>query len=224
MRFLTRHAPLVMLSLFLSNSALAINLLSNPSYETATLGNPPGTTVTFTGVGCPPVCDALTSAADKWNVHTNSLNGTVMTTLVTPSTAPPGGGLEMIHVVTSGGFSGLWQSIGPAGTGPDAAIASVWVFLNKGSAIVGLGSGNGGALTTVDTMSLVTTGTWQFLTAPSGHSPVNEFIVYSTSGPGDFFVDLADLEAVTPEPGTLSLMLLGTAVGSFLALRRRRRA
>lgn len=222
MKFPT-HAPLVMLSLFLTNSALAINLLSNPSFETASLGNPPGTTVTFTPVACPPACDALTSAADKWNMHVDSMGSTVATTLVTPSTVPPGGGLEMIHVVTSGSFSGIWQSIGPTGSGPSAAVASVWVFLNKGVAAVGLGSGNGGALTTIDTLSLVTTGTWQFLTAPSGHSPVNEFIVYSISGPGDFFVDLADLEAV-PEPGAFSLILLGTVFGGFLAVRRSRRA
>lgn len=131
----------------------------------------------------------------------------------------------MLHVAANTAFSGIWQSISPPGTGPDAAAASIWVFLNAGSAAVGLGSGNGGGDTVIDVISLTTTGAWQFVTAPSGRSPVNEFIVYSVSANGaDFNVDLADLETVVPEPGTLSLLLMGTALGSLIALKRRRRS
>ncbi len=102
----------------------------------------------------------------------------------------------------------------PFNTGPALTISSAWIFVNSG--VAGIGTGNGGN-TGLDVFT-TTTGQWEFLQAPNGVAPANEFIIYSSGGPADFFAELVVVEAV-PEPTTIALLALGLL---GIAVQRRR--
>jgi len=60
---------------------------------------------------------------------------------------------------------------------------------------IGVGAGNGGN-TGIDKKS-VTVGQWEWVEAPNGASPANEFIVYATSpGGADYYVGFARVNEV----------------------------
>jgi hypothetical protein len=101
----------------------------------------------------------------------------------------------MLRVNTGAGGCGLVQQWAATGSGPAAAHAEAWVYVVRGA--VTLGSGNGGN-TSGDTVSH-TVGHWEQLAAPSGHSPVNEVILYATPADGAEF--LVDFVAVRPAAG-----------------------
>lgn len=200
-----------------SAGADPINLLSNGFFDTV---GPSGPSVAFTGqyffddaynparfVGGP-------SAAANWGIWNNTL-ATTTTTLV-PSTLP-GGGPTMVHVVTTGTNNGLLQSFLPYGTGTQQTDGSVAVYVNNGR--VGIGTGNG-LYTNFDGFS-TGVGAWEFPSAHNGASPANEFLIYSTGGPADFYVGAATVSPV-PEPGTLLLLATGIGIPLWMSRARRR--
>jgi hypothetical protein len=71
-------------------------------------------------------------------------------------------------------------------------IGSAWIYVVSG--VVGVGTGDD-ANTIIDVTSS-TTGTWEYLQAPSTAGPVNLMIIYAVGGPAEFYVDDASLENV----------------------------
>jgi len=134
------------------------------------------------------------AAAEHWTAYNNG--DALTTTSLAPSTRRHGG--TMIHVVTRGGKpdsgSGIVQAFLPVSTGPGRAQASAWVFINKGTVFIG--TGNGGK-TGIDARSS-RADAWLQLRARNGVAPANLFIIYGQSPGADFFVDEADVEALTP--------------------------
>jgi hypothetical protein len=201
--------------LALTAGARADLIVANPDF---TMPNPSFSTTTLTGahLGGP-------SAAADWGTFNNSSATT--TTSLLPSTLTLGGShTNMIHVVTSGAGNGLVQVLAPVNTGPDNATTSAYVYVNSGR--VGLGTGNGGT-TSLDALS-GTTKSWELLQGSNGHSPANEIVLYSASGPADFYVGLVSIDPSTvqtasaPEPSALLSSTLGVLF-SILGVCRWRR-
>ena len=118
----------------------------------------------------------------------------------------------MLHV-SAGSGAGLFQRFLPIDTGPTQVFASSWIYVLTGQ--VGIGTGNDGNTH----LDILTSGTgyWEFLQAPNGISPANEFIIYSFNGPAEFYAENAGV--TVPEPGIL--ILLGISMASVVGLRRR---
>jgi hypothetical protein len=161
----------------------APNLLKNPDFNTLS-----GNTVSVTtSVQVPG--GAGWSAAANWSLFANTAPARFYTE-VKSSTRVPGG--RMMRVITTGHGNGLVQ-VFPSGDpcdvdGPDHTVSGAWVYVRSGK--VGVGTGDGGN-TGIDTES-TTLNQWEWLEAPNGVSPANEFIIYSTSLNGaDFDVDFA---------------------------------
>jgi PEP-CTERM motif len=197
-----------------SSPAGAVNLLSNPGFDT-----PSGSgSTSYTGL------NALgTSAAADWLVWNNTL-GTTRTEQVA-STDPLGGG-EALHVLTTGGQNGVYQFVAPN----SVARVSVDVYLVSGSFELGLGQ-QGFYLNTAKTSVL---NTWVHLTttytlgadptAPFPDQYGNEIFLYATNGAGaEFYVDNASANSV-PEPSTWAMMLAGFAALGVAGSRAGRKA
>jgi hypothetical protein len=162
------------------------NLLLNGSFNQAAAGVPAGTTVSYTDL-----CNAPgNSAALDWEVYVNGC-ANISTELV-PSTLPGSKGY-MMHVVVSGGSSGIGQS---ATFNETNTLSSAWVYINNGC--VSIGTGDGGD-TGVDEATCETGRWFHFIQVPNGYTPANEFIVYSlipaysTITGADFYVKNADV-------------------------------
>jgi hypothetical protein len=194
-----------------------INLLANGDFGIA---GPAGSPSAYTGqdfffdsyntaqyTGAP-------SAAANWGIWNNT-SGTTTTELV-PSTFP--GVANMIHVVTDASNNGLLQSFLPFNTGRDAGavLGTIAVYVVNGQ--VGIGTGNG-LYTGFDGFSS-TTGEWQLINATNGGSPANDFLIYSSNGPADFYAAAASVSPV-PEPATL-MLVGGGALACLTRVRRRR--
>jgi hypothetical protein len=164
----------------LGSPAIAPNLVANPDFTLARR-QPPGT---LTGSAAPGH-----AAAENWGLWNNPATSTI--SRVEPTTRPDGIGW-MLRVNTGAGGCGLVQQWAATGSGPAAADAEAWVYVVRGG--VTLGSGNGGN-TSGDTVSH-TIGHWEHLMASSGHSPVNEVILYAVPADGAEF--LVDFVAVRP--------------------------
>jgi hypothetical protein len=167
----------------LGSPAVAPNLVANPDFTLARR-QPPAFLSGSAASG--------QAAAENWGLWNNPATST--TSRVEPTTRPDGTGW-MLRVNTGAGGCGLVQQWAPTGSGPAAAHAEAWVYVVRGA--VTLGSGNGGN-TSGDTVSH-TVGHWEQLAAPSGHSPVNEVILYATPADGAEF--LVDYVAVRPAAG-----------------------
>ncbi len=152
------------------------NMLQNPDFSTV---GPSGTSTTFTGNEF-----AGNSAAANWTLYNNG-PATITTELV--SGTRRGGSSKMIHVTTTGSYSGLVQVFLPLNTGPEHVISSAWVFVKSGR--VGIGTGNGGNGGIDDTNSAI--GRWELIRGCNGISPANEVVIYSVSDGADFYVDFA---------------------------------
>jgi hypothetical protein len=158
------------------------NLVQNPSFDRPRATVPPP----LTGSAV-----AGSSAAEDWTVWNNP--DALTTTRLEPTTRPGASG-QMLRIETTAPACGLVQQWAPTDTGPAEAIASAWVFVIRGSVI--LGSGNGGD-TGADTAS-TTQGRWELLEAASGRSPVNELIVYAAdAGGAEYLVDEVSVRAMT---------------------------
>ena len=164
----------------LGSPAVAPNLVANPDFTLARRQPPP----VLTGSAV-----SGQAAAENWGLWNNPATST--TSRVEPTTRPRGTGW-MLRVSTGAGGCGLVQQWAATGSGPAAARAEAWVYVVRGS--VTLGSGNGGN-TSGDTVSS-TVGRWEQLTAPAGHGPVNEVILYAVPADGGEF--LVDFVAVRP--------------------------
>ncbi len=156
-------------ALFGAAPALAKNLLTNGSFNDP-IGNG---SASFTGLYEGP------SAAQYWTVF-NNYYGTTATQLV-PSPRFKRG--YMIHVTTTGNYSGLEQVF--TAQGKKAKYVCAWVYVNSG--VVGAGAGTGGG-TGIDVVS-TTTGQWQMLLVKTPAGPINETILYSYGGAADFYVE-----------------------------------
>jgi hypothetical protein len=167
----------------LGSPALAPNLVANPDFTRARRQPP----AALTGSAV-----AGAAASEHWTLWNNPAASTA--SRVEPTTRPGGTGW-MLRISTSAGGCGLVQQWAATGSGPAAAHAEAWVYVIRGG--VTLGSGNGGN-TGRDTASR-TTGHWEQLAAPSGHSPVNEVILYAAPADGAEF--LVDFVAVRPAAG-----------------------
>jgi len=167
----------------LGSPAAAPNLVINPDFTQARR-QPPGTLTGSAASG--------QAAAENWGLWNNPATST--TSRVEPTTRPGGTGW-MLRISTGAGGCGLVQQWAATGTGPAAATAEAWVYIIRGG--VTLGSGNGG--NTGGDTSNRTAGRWEQLAAPSGHSPVNEVILYAAPADGAEF--LVDFIAVRPAAG-----------------------
>jgi hypothetical protein len=159
----------------------AHNLLQNPDFDLARPSEPPP--LAGSGVGG-------LSAAEYWTLWNNP--DAVTTTRLEPTTRPGRSG-RMLRIETTAPACGLVQQWAATDTGPVASIASAWVFVIRGSVV--LGSGNGGN-TGADTAS-TSQGRWELLEAASGRSPVNELIIYAADAEGaEYLVDEVSVHAM----------------------------
>ena len=188
--------------------AVSANMLENPSFETI---GPIGSPTSFTGIGNGG--SPKYSAAQDWLVWNNTFGTT--TTELLPSTLL-GGGAQMIHVTTDGDVNGLFQAFLPSPTGPNDVIGSIWIYVISGQ--VGFGTGDDGN-TNFDKLTSGT-GHWEFLQAPNGISPANEFIIYSVHGQAEFYAENASVAPHAPEPTTM--LLLGSGLIGLAGYGRKR--
>ena len=104
-----------------------------------------------------------------------------------------GGAGRALRVATSAPGCGLVQQWAPSDTGPPTALAQAWVFVVRGSVMMGCGNGGN---TRMDASSRGH-GHWELLEAPNGRSPVNELIIYAADSDGaEFLVDAVSVHAV----------------------------
>jgi len=162
------------------------NLLVNGGFNKPAAAVPAGTVVSYTDL-----CNAPgNSAAADWEVYVNGC-ANISTELV-PSTLAGTKGY-MMHVVVSGGSSGIGQS---ATFDQTNTLASAWVYINSGC--VSIGTGDGGD-TGIDEATCETGRWFHFIQVPNGVSPANEVIVYSlipaysTITGADFYVKNASV-------------------------------
>ncbi len=133
------------------------------------------------------------SAAAGWTLFTN-VPGLITSQLV-PSTLA--GMSRMVRVKTKAAGNGILQ-VFPGSTsctpnGPAHTESGAWVYVVSGQ--VGVATRNGGN-TGIDKKS-ATVGQWEWVAAPNGVSPANEFIVYATSpGGADYYVGFARVNEV----------------------------
>jgi hypothetical protein len=203
----------VVLGFAVTTDACADYILGNADFGTP---NPKYTTTTLTGPK-----SAGPSVAASWSIWNNN-PGTTTTELL--RSTYPGGGTNMIHVVTTGGANGLVQIFAPFKSGPTNVLATAYVYVLSGR--VSLGTGNGGD-TGSDVIS-TKTNTWERLQASNGVSPANELTIYSYGGAANFYVGYASIgdaghTADTPEPSALILSTLGVFITGLGNLYRRRR-
>ncbi|HVE87093.1 MAG TPA: hypothetical protein VND93_29765 [Myxococcales bacterium] len=163
------------------------NLLYNPTFANA------GPSGSYTDVTTVVPGTAGNSAASNWTLFTNN-PGRIISRLE-PSTLS--GMVNMIHVLTWAPANGLVQVFGGSlsctANGPAHTDSGAWVYVRSGE--VSIGTGNGGA-TGYDRHS-TTTGAWEWLEAPNGVSPANEFIVYASSTAGaDYYVGFARVNEI----------------------------
>jgi hypothetical protein len=159
------------------------NLLANPGFEfVGPSGSPTSVTTAVPG-------GAGSSAAASWTLFTNT-PGTIYTEIATYLTSPSGS-TRTLHVITDAGGNGVVQVFAPFNSGPTNAMSGVWVHVRRGT--VFLGTGNGG--NTGEDVDSTTVGQWEYLQAPAGNHPANEFIVYSKAGGADFYLDDAAVYA-----------------------------
>jgi hypothetical protein len=158
----------------------APNLLRNPQF--ATVG-PSGASTSITTV---VPGGAGNSAAQSWTLFTNTAG------FISSRLLPQQNGTHLMHVVTHGWGNGLVQVFSHPcyQNGPAHTLSGAWVYVRSGK--VGIGTGDGGN-TGIDAQS-TTTNQWEWLQAPNGVSPANEFIIYSTSNTGaEFYVSSAQV-------------------------------
>jgi hypothetical protein len=182
----------------------AVNFLTNPGFE----ATPNAATSASFQLG------GGTSAAPGWELYNN--NSATTSSSVIASTLP-GGGDQMLHIVTGGHQNGVYQYFSPF-----AQFAQVRVFVNSGAVALYLyENGN----TERGKVVSSATNVWQTLTLNTGSVNANEIVIYSEGASADFFVDnayagAAPLAAV-PEPASWALMILGFGAAGA-AIRRRR--
>lgn len=112
-----------------------------------------------------------------WGVANPMPSTYTLTTSVETSTCPFGSG-KMLHVTQSKNGAGIANQ--SFTENPAKAVASVWVFVVKGT--IGLGIGNGG--NTSNTVWTCQTGVWTYLETCNldTQSPVTNFIMYNRNG------------------------------------------
>ena len=161
----------------------AVNLLRNPSFEEV---GPRGHKANL--FGRDEGVDTRSAAAD-WTMHTSNDRAQVITELVKSNRL--GGGATMLHVIAGSNEGGVYQIFAQDNRGPKSVVASVWVFVKRGRAV--LATGNQGITPNYALSS--TTGQWELLQACSdGSTTHNWFVVYSTAIEGsEFYVDTATL-------------------------------
>jgi hypothetical protein len=159
------------------------NLLANPGFETVGPSGSPTTVTTTVGGG------AGNSAAASWTLFTNN-PGTIRTEIAT-SLISPSGSNRTLHVITDADRNGVVQVFDPFNGGPADALAQIWVYVVRGTVFIGTGNGGG----TFGDATSKTTGQWELLRAPNGVHPANEFIVYSTGGGAEYYLDDAVIQA-----------------------------
>ena len=173
-----------MLTTLPSGALPAHDLVRNPGFEGAFSGP-----VSFTGPGGGPV------AASNW-IGFNNGGGTT-TTEVVPSTAP-NGGVNMIHVTTENGSSGLVQTgiTAAPNTGVPRGVVQAAVYVVSGGVQVCFGPLGHPPCQAFSHG----TGHWERISGPikppadhAGHDPseVNhEIVIYSLgASPAEFYVD-----------------------------------
>ena len=168
----------------------AANLLRNPSFEDA---GPRGMSASiFARDGA---VDTRSAAAD-WTMHTSNNRAQVTTELIKSSR--PGSGSSMLHIAAASNEGGVYQIFDRDNQGPSLVVASVWVYVKRGRAV--LATGNQGFTPTYSLNG--TFGKWELLQACSdGNTPNNWFVLYSTDVEGsDFYVDQAKVSRVKPAP------------------------
>jgi hypothetical protein len=121
-----------------------------------------------------------------WGFSTSMPSTYTLTTNILPSTCPYGAG-KMLHVKQSANGAGIANQ--RFTENPAKAVASVWVYVVKGT--IGLGIGNGG--NTSNTVWTCQTGVWTYLETCNldNQSPVTNFIMYnknSGSEEAEFYV------------------------------------
>jgi hypothetical protein len=134
----------------------APNLVRNPDFANAR----PVPPRPLRGSGVPGE-----SAAEDWTLW-NNLDATTSTSLEHTTRAGDSG--QMLHITTTASSCGLLQQWAPSDTGPDAGVASVWVYVIRGTVIMGCGDGGNIGIDATST-SQGRTLTWSTrYSAPSG--------------------------------------------------------
>lgn len=165
--------------------AAAGNLLANWSFDTPT--SPAGPTHLSTTAEKPAAGGPC--AAAHWQAWTNH-PGTVDTELV-PSSLPSGRGGSMLHVTTITDGAGVRQPF----AGPQPVTSSVWVYLVRGSVLLGTGDGS----RTGSDLTCATLKQWTLLEAPNATGPATELVVYADSAAGaEFYLDHAWVRSRDP--------------------------
>ena len=160
------------------------NLLSNWSFDAA--GSPP---TTLTTTAAQPFAPGA-AAAPGWSIWNNVVATT--TTQLLPSSLPQGAGGQMLHLSTTAAGCGLVHTFGDADHPLSRTVSSVWVYIIRGSVV--LGTGNGGD--TGADLVCDETGRWILLQAGNGRAPASELIVYAAGdGGAEFYVDHAWVRA-----------------------------
>lgn len=200
-------AAAVSLSMLSASAASAANFVTNAGFEAPSGGATSASFIAGGGV----------SAAPDWQLYNNTF--AVTSSRVLASTAPNGED-QMLHITTGGGDNGVYQYFAGA-----AQYATVNVRVLSGT--VALYLYLNGNQQTGSAFSGASTG-WQTLSLNTGAANSNEIVIYSVSGPAEFYVDNAYASNVAPpptgvpEPSAWALMIVG--FGGAGALLRRRRA
>ena len=171
-----RHTLLITTMALAATGQAHANMLRNATFDIPAAGPPPITVGTSSNLGG-------WSAAADWSTWARQPGGTVWTELVSNDHGRPG---YMLHVIVHRG-SGIVQVIAGMGMGPRVAYSCAWVKVVSGQAGIGLGNGGDTHLDAVST----STGVWEWLSAPNGVVPANEFIAYAATDDAEFYIDRA---------------------------------
>lgn len=206
-------------AILLAAAAPASAALVNGGFE-----DPGAVPVTVAGSG------ALGTAAVGWTINNNYFGTTSTEELASTDPFAPGGGANMMHIVTNVGASGLFQiTAGYGNLSADFYVVSgtAWLLSALDGATVGGGVGQ------VATTAL---GQWQHLTV--NFAGANEAVLYSFGLTGaDFYVDnvvvsdfvigdpttsIVTASGGVPEPTAWAMMILGLGMAGGMIRARRR--
>lgn len=171
--------------------ANAVNYALNPSFEDVGAAGPTST--------CPSPCVITKpSAASNWTMHSDNIGSAVSTSLVSPSTVPPGtgpaAGARMLRVTAGGNEGGVFQSIVQPPTG--RVMITAWVYVIEGKVSMTMNTNNLGPAA-----YSTKTGQWEQLRICDALGVPNDVLaiynqIPAAQGGGEFFLDRVEIRAM----------------------------
>jgi hypothetical protein len=165
-------------------SAPGPNLALSPDFETE---GPCGASTHWAmGTGnC-----GVNSAAQNWTIHSSNSGAAINTYWVT-STLPIGGLQKMLHIVSKGNESGVWQTLP---TGLTTVMVSAWVYVKTGHVVLQATAGTTGPSAWNDKYN-----EWEELrVCTNGTVPVDTILIWNEDPTGaEFLVDRVEARVIS---------------------------